>query len=328
MRQNSLFKLVFMGCILTLFTGCGTVPQTSSGVTDPPGNARTDVGQESSSYITVAEAKAAVLENAGLLEENVRFVRFYLDSADGNSKYDIEFISEKAEYDYMVNAVTGEILSMNYEAGDYNIESVPPEIIQPVNTPTADTQPVNTPSTNTQTAGTQPENTPPANTQSVNTQAADTQSEVGSQYIGVEAAKQTALYHAGLNVADVRFAHAHLEWEHGCWTYDVEFHKDNTEYDYSINALTGEILSYDHDTEHHGAAASTSSEQITADRAKQIALAHAGVSEADAQYLKVELDYDDGRAEYEVEWHVGQMEYSCDVDAYTGEILGFEKEFD
>lgn len=209
MRQNSFFKLAFLWCILTLFTGCGTVPQTPSGVTEPSGNARTDVGQESSSYITVAEAKAAVLENAGLLEEDVRFVRFYLDSADGNSKYDIEFISEKAEYDYLVNAVTGEILFMNYEAGDYNIESVAPE------------------------------NTPPA----------DTQSEAGSQYIGVEAAKQ-------------------------------------------------------------------------------IALAHAGVSEADAQYLKAELDYDDECAEYEVEWHVGQMEYSCDVDAYTGEILSFEKEFD
>lgn len=324
MRQNIFLKLVFMGCILTLFTGCGAVPQTPSGVTDPSGNARTDEGQESNSYITVAEAKASVLENAGLLEENVRFVRFCLDSADGDPKYDIEFISENAEYDYMVNAMTGEILSMNYESGDYNIESVPPDITQPVNTQPANTQPANTPD-----ADVQPTNTATADTQPVNTQAADTQSEADSQYIGIEAAKQAALYHAGLNADDVRFAHAHLEWEHGCWTYDVEFHKDNTEYDYSINALTGEILSYDHDTEHHhGADASTGSEQITADRAKQIALAHADVSEADALYLKVELDYDDGRAEYEVEWHVGQMEYSCDVDAYTGEILSFEKEFD
>lgn len=46
------------------------------------------------------------------------------------------------------------------------------------------------------------------------------------------------------------------------------------------------------------------------------------------QRLKMELDHDDGRAKYEVEWHVGQVEYSCDVDAYTGEILSYEEEPD
>ncbi len=44
--------------------------------------------------------------------------------------------------------------------------------------------------------------------------------------------------------------------------------------------------------------------------------------------LKVEFDYDDGRVKYEVKWNVGRMEYSCDVDAYTGQILSFEKELD
>lgn len=75
-------------------------------------------------------------------------------------------------------------------------------------------------------------------------------------------------------------------------------------------------------------AAPSGGEQIGEERAKQIALEHAGVNEADTQRLRVEFDYDDGRAEYEVEWDVGRMEYDYEIDAYTGEILSFEKELD
>ena len=62
--------------------------------------------------------------------------------------------------------------------------------------------------------------------------------------------------------------------------------------------------------------------------AEQIALEYAGIAPADAQYLKAELDYDDGDAEYEIEWKVGTTEYSCDVDAVTGAILSYDKELD
>lgn len=353
MNRHYFVKIILTGCILALLAGCGTTPR--------PENAGTGQEGSSDSYITVAEAKAAVLANVGLSEEDVRFVRFHLEPADDDSRYDIEFISENAEYDYVVNAVTGKILSMNCEIGSYNIASVPPEIMPPADIPTAnmppaatqpaasmptDTPPVSAgptdtppasagstdaPLTNTPAASTKPTAAPPAATQPAASIPTNAPAEAAQQYIGADAAKQAALYHAGLDAAAVRFTHAHLEWEHGCWTYDVEFHKDNTEYDYSINALTGEILSHSHDTEyhhHHGSAVPAGSEMIAETTAKQIALEYAGVAEADAQRLEVEFDYDDGRAEYEVEWHVGQLEYSCDVDAYTGEILSFKKELD
>ena len=44
--------------------------------------------------------------------------------------------------------------------------------------------------------------------------------------------------------------------------------------------------------------------------------------------MKIEMDYDHGHGEYEVEWNVGRTEYSCDVDADTGSILSLEKELD
>ena len=59
---------------------------------------------------------------------------------------------------------------------------------------------------------------------------------------------------------------------------------------------------------------------ITESRAKEIALADAGVAEADAVFLKVRLDWDDGRAEYEVEFYSGNTEYDYDIDAVTGAI--------
>ena len=52
--------------------------------------------------------------------------------------------------------------------------------------------------------------------------------------------------------------------------------------------------------------------------AKQIALEHAGVAEADASHLWVSRDYDDGRLEYEVEFFSGSKEYDYDIDAADG----------
>jgi len=65
---------------------------------------------------------------------------------------------------------------------------------------------------------------------------------------------------------------------------------------------------------------------ISADRAKQIALSHAGVS--GASFTKVELDTDDGVRVYEIEFKVGNVEYDYDIDATSGAILSSSSEID
>ena len=97
-----------------------------------------------------------------------------------------------------------------------------------------------------------------------------------------------------------------------------------------IDAVSGEIRSYDHDAEYYTAPSGTEAgaAALTADEAKQIALKHAGVAESDVQRLKVEQDRDDGRLLYEVEWDVGRTEYSYEIDANTGDILNYEKDVD
>ena len=64
------------------------------------------------------------------------------------------------------------------------------------------------------------------------------------------------------------------------------------------------------------------------ERAKEIALAHAGLQMAQVTALRVEEDRDDGRLEYEVEFKCGGMEYDYTIDAETFVILEHEKERD
>lgn len=65
---------------------------------------------------------------------------------------------------------------------------------------------------------------------------------------------------------------------------------------------------------------------IGVDKARELALADAGVALGDARILKSCLDWDDGKAIYDVEFCSLRTEYDYEVDAATGTIL--KKELD
>ncbi len=69
----------------------------------------------------------------------------------------------------------------------------------------------------------------------------------GNDYIGVDRAKEIALNHARLNESDVQFAKAKLENDDGGVEYEIEFYSGRTEYDYTIDAVSGNIIEYDVD---------------------------------------------------------------------------------
>ena len=58
-------------------------------------------------------------------------------------------------------------------------------------------------------------------------------------------AKETALRHAGLNESQVSDVDVDLDRENGKLIYEVDFISGTTEYDYDINAETGEVISAD-----------------------------------------------------------------------------------
>ncbi len=68
--------------------------------------------------------------------------------------------------------------------------------------------------------------------------------------------------------------------------------------------------------------------KISEEKAKSIALDHAGFKESDVQFLRVEYDFDDGVEKYEVDFKQGKYEYDYDINAKTGEILSYDKDID
>lgn len=144
-------------------------------------------------------------------------------------------------------------------------------------------------------------------------------------YIGEAKAKEIALNHAGLTEADVNFYRTKLDYDNGRVEYDVEFWKDYTEYDYDIDATTGEILSFDYDIEGYAVNSTPqSNNDIGADKAKSVALSHAGVAESDTVFIYANLDYEHGRRVYDVEFFSGTKEYDYEIDAATGDILSYD----
>ena len=146
-------------------------------------------------------------------------------------------------------------------------------------------------------------------------------------YIGVDDAKTAAYAHAGVSASDVLYVETDFDSEHGVMVYEVEFYAGNVEYEYDINAQTGEVVKYEQqNTGTSVPSGSISGDYIGETAAKEAALAHAGVSEADVCWLKADFDRDDGVYYYELEFTANGVKYDYDVNALTGDIVKFEQE--
>ena len=306
-------------------TACGTAAAASASqtsgvapVASPSGNGSTGLaGNTQSTDIGESAAKEIAFTDAGISAEQVQYLWSKMDYDDGKAVYDVEFVVNGVEYDYEIDAVSGTILSVDQEADNYRAANQ-----------TAGTQAAS------QTSG----NAAPQKTTAQSNSTAQTANQGSTaqqnNYIGEQAAQDAALAHAGVSAQNVSFVRTKLDWDNGRWQYEVEFYDQGTEYDYSIDAVTGEVLGYDYDAEYYTANNNTAATQtapgaqISAEDAKAIALAHAGVSAQDAQRMEMGFDNEHGRSVYEFEWHVGWTEYSCDVDANTGEVVGYSSEYD
>ena len=266
-------------------TGSSNTGSTNTGNTNT-GN--TNPGSSGTASITAERAQQIALNHAGLSSSQVSFVRAHLDWDDGRRVYEVEFYntSNYTEYDYEIDASSGDILSYDHEAEYYQ-----------------------RPSTGTGSSG--------------------GSGNIGTTTITEAQAQQIALNHARLSSSQVSFVRAHLDWEDGRRVYEVEFYNTSnyTEYDYEIDASSGDILSYDHDAEYYqrpstGTGSSGGSAAISTEQAKQIALARV----PGATDIRIHLDRDDGRLEYEGSIYYGSWEYEFTIDATTGAIREWERD--
>ena len=145
-------------------------------------------------------------------------------------------------------------------------------------------------------------------------------------YIGAETARQTALDHAGVTEDQLDYLEADYDYEDGRMVYEVEFAVGGVEYEYDIDAATGDILKYERDGESGWQSGQTpeggSGGSINGQSARDIALAHAGVTLDQVRELEVELD--DGC--YQVEFKAGRYEYEYEISAADGSILSAERD--
>lgn len=155
------------------------------------------------------------------------------------------------------------------------------------------------------------------------------------EYIGKEKAKAAAFEHAGVKESDVRQLEIEIDFEHGAMVYEVDFASGEFEYDYSVDVKSGEIVhthrEYDDDyvkpnveqpVENKPSNSNTSSTaDIGKEKAKSLALKHAGLSESKVSRLRVERDLDDGRIEYSVEFAANGKEYDYEISGKDGKIL-------
>lgn len=153
--------------------------------------------------------------------------------------------------------------------------------------------------------------------------------------IGEDAAKAIALEHAGLAEKDVTFILAHPDRDDGRTVYDVEFYVDMKEYDYEIDAYSGNIISCDFDIENYTTASHPSNGSvappqsnttITLEKAKAIALEKAGVSQSDATFTETSFEYDDGIPVYQIDFISGTLEYEVEINANTGAVIEYDVE--
>ena len=161
--------------------------------------------------------------------------------------------------------------------------------------------------------------------------------------IGKAAAAYAAEQYAGTTALDSVTAEVDAELDESPAHYEVELHTAWGEFEYLVDAYAGKVLSGQKDLliafaqnaapqpaqpSEQKPAPSEATKDIGYAKAKSIALDHAGVREAQAYDMDIELDDEDGRLIYEVEFKSGNMEYDYEIDAATGAILKHEAELE
>lgn len=137
------------------------------------------------------------------------------------------------------------------------------------------------------------------------------------------AAKNAALKKAGVKNADVKkWTKVKLdgnEWE-------IKFQTASYKYEAEINARTGKVKDFEKKK-----LPAASSQKITAEKAKTIALDHAKKQaniSGNVKYTKSKLDRDNGIERYEIEFRYGRLEFEYEINAKTGKILEWDMERD
>lgn len=103
--------------------------------------------------------------------------------------------------------------------------------------------------------------------------------------------------------------------------YELEIILDGVAYEFEVDSRTGEVRAVEREDDRPAPVPGAAQQSITLDKARDIAYAHAGVSEAEA----VDRSYERDDGIFEIDFDHGGFEYDYDI-APDGTILKAEKE--
>ena len=276
--------------------------------------------------VTQEEAAAIALAHAGVAKEDAVSLSVQQEYEDGRDIFEVKFSTQDTEYSYDVAQKDGEIINYNYGKTGAALSG------DDGSSQTGDGQAVQEEIDQTQ-SGIQ--------------QAQQEESAAQSQALAVEdavdedTAVSIAMEHAGVTECSIH--RVELDTEDGRQVYEVEFFAGNTEYDYTIDRETGEILSYDQDIEGWGLgngqqngsgngrkngqdnSAASASGPITLEEAVQLVLDR--VPGASASDVQIEFERDDGKDIYEGEVTCNRTEHEFQIDASTGNFIEWSVDY-
>ncbi len=240
------------------------------------------------SSIGEENAKNFSFADAGIDPTTAKDVQTEFDYEQGQFVYEIEFTADGSEYEYWINASDGTVVKKNIEIVTLS----------------------------------------------------DTNKTESAQ-ISLDKAKEIALSDAKLTGSSVTFTTAKLDKEDHILVYELEFYSGKVEYEYEINANTGAIYSKSKEAQKEQKPAAIekpnsadgkdntdkpvtnkqpTANRITLDAAKAKALADANLSSSSVTFTEGKLEYDDGIAVYDIEFHTSTHEYEYEINAVTGAV--------
>lgn len=302
MKQKWLLTTGTALALAAALAGCG----------NPPAADQPQSSQQQTALISMEQAQEAALDAAKIDAAAAEVSSATLDEVAGVTCYKVAFTSGDYSYFYSINAETGEVLEMS--SREQTVAALIPEDgaqadAAATTPPSAGTA---TPSTGTATA---PSQTKPTQT----TPSANTSTGAVTE----TKAQEIALAHAGVKAADATITKSKLYRDDWQQVYKVEWYSNGAKYDYEIDASTGAILQSDYEAK--TVIGSGNSATVSEADAKKTALARvSGAAEKDI--YEWELDYDDGRPEYEGKIIYGGSEYEFTIDATTGTVVEWDAE--
>ena len=219
--------------------------------------------------ITTEEAKQIALKYTELAEENVTFSSMKKDSDD--REYEIEFFDNNYEYKININYNSKKITKFQKDIKENNNSNISNNIP-----------------------------------------------------LTEEEAKQIALSKINKKQDEITFTKVQIDRENGKTVYDIYIQDNMKEYEMSIDVETKEIIAYKENNKNSNPI--ENKKYIGIEKAKEIVLNHAKLTNNQANFNKIELDVDYNIATYEIEFYYNYYEYDYEINALTGEIIKYEKE--